>query len=111
MEFAHKDLPKEDWKKPDGVYSYVIAKASGKLATTDTPDDQKISTIMAVKLTEYDNGFKEEKVDTLCNGPVSENTPPGAIGTLLIPSASPIIDGYDPAWTVGFFEAINAISN
>ena len=30
---------------------------------------------MAVKLTESDTGFKEERVDTLCNGPISENTP------------------------------------
>ena len=58
---------------------------------------------MAVKLTEYDSGFKEEKIDTLCNGPVSENTPPGAIGTILIPIATPIIDGYDEAWRIGFF--------
>ncbi len=111
MEFAHKDLPKEDWKKPDGVYSYVIAKASGKLATAETPDEQKITTITAVKLTEYDNGLKEEKVDTLCNGPLSENTPPWAIGTIFIPSASPIIDGYDPTWTTGFFDAVNMISS
>ncbi len=109
MEFAHKDLPKEDWKKPEGLYTYTIAKASGKLAIENTPDEQKISTIMAVKLTEYDDGFKEEKIDTLCNGPLSENTPPWAIGSILIPSAKPIIDGYDPEWTRWFFEAIGMI--
>lgn len=107
MEFALKDLPKEDWKKPDGVYSYTIAKLSGKLATDTTPEDQKVSTIMAVKLDEYDEGFGEKEVDTLCNGPVSPDTPPGAIGKILIPSAKPVIDGYDPAWTEGFFQAIN----
>ena len=54
MEFALKDLPKEDWKKPEGIYSYTIAKLSGKLATDTTPDTQKISTMTAVKLDEYD---------------------------------------------------------
>ncbi len=106
MEFALKDLPKEDWKKPEWVFSYTIAKASGKLATASTPADQKVSTLMAVKLTEYDDGMKEEKIDTLCNGPVSENTPEASIATLYIPSAIPIIDGYDPAWTTWFLAAI-----
>lgn len=54
MEFAHKNLPKEDWKKPEGIYTYTISKTSGKLATDSTPDSQKISTIMAVKLTDAD---------------------------------------------------------
>ena len=107
MEFALKDLPKEDWKKPDWVYNFTIAKASGKLATESTPNEQKISTIMAVKATEYDDGMKELLIDTLCNGPVSENTPESSIMKIYIPSAKPIIDGYDPEWTAGFFEALN----
>ena len=107
MEFALKDLPKEDWKKPDWVYSFTIAKASGKLATETTPDEQKVSTIMAVKATEYDDGMKEVLIDTLCNGPVSENTPESSIVKIYIPSAKPIIDGYDPAWTEWFFQSLN----
>lgn len=105
MEFALKDLPKEDWKKPEGVYAYTIAKASGKLATEDTPAEQKISTIMAVKFSEYDGGMKEEIIDTLCNGPLSENTPEWAKASVFIPSTKPVIDGYDPAWTLWFFKA------
>jgi len=105
MEFALKDLPKEDWKEPSGIYKYTITKASGKLATSTTPDSQKISTIMAVEMKEYDGGMKEERIDTLCNGPVSENTPEASIATMYIPSTKPIIDGYDPAWTAGFFTA------
>jgi membrane carboxypeptidase/penicillin-binding protein len=75
MEFALKDLPKEDWKKPDGVYTYTISKTSGKLASEDTPPDQRITTMTAIKLNEYDTGIKTEIIDTLCNGPLSENTP------------------------------------
>lgn len=106
MEYALKDLPKADWKRPDGVYDYTIVKTSGRLATDTTPENQKISTIMAVKLTEVDSGFKEEQVDTLCNGPIAENTPEGAIGTILIPTSDPIIDGFDEKWKAGFFSIV-----
>lgn len=108
MEFSHKNLPKEDWKKPEGIYTYTISKTSGKLATDSTPDSQKISTIMAVKLTDADWGYKDQEIDTLCNGPVSENTPQDSIGHILIPTTKPIIDGYDPAWTTGFFASIGS---
>ena len=61
---------------------------------------------MAVKLTELDGGFKEELIDTLCNGPVAENTPESAIGKVFVPIASPIIDGFDPTWKNGFFTSV-----
>ena len=88
----------------------MIAKASGKLATEKTTAEQKISTIMAVEMDEYDDGMKEERIDTLCNGPVSENTPEASIATIYIPSAKPVIDGYDPSWTAGFFTAAGTIT-
>lgn len=106
MEFALKKLPKEEFQKPKDLYTYNITKTSGKLATENTPKDQVVSTIMAVKLEEYDDGFKEMKIDTLCNGPVSENTPEESIKTIYIPNSKPVIDGYDPEWTRGFFEAL-----
>ncbi|GAB0174437.1 MAG: hypothetical protein HHAS10_03160 [Candidatus Altimarinota bacterium] len=108
MEFAHKSLAKEDWKEPEGIYKYTIVKSSGRLAIESTPDDQKIQTIMAVKLTQADEGFKSVEVDTLCNGPVSENTPEGSIGTVNIPVGNPIIDGYDPAWKNAFLSSIGS---
>lgn len=45
------------------------------------------------------------QIDTLCNGPLSENTPEEAIKSIYLPADKPIIDGYDPKWTEGFFEA------
>ena len=54
MEFALKDLPSVDWEKPKDIYTYNIVKTSGKLATKDTPKDQTVSTIMAVKFDDYD---------------------------------------------------------
>ena len=109
MEFALKDLPKEEFKKPKDIYTYDIVKTSGKLATKDTPKDQVVTTIMATKLTDYDGGLRETRIDTLCNGPVSENTPESFIQTVYIPAEKPIIDGYDPAWTSGFFEALKIV--
>lgn len=110
MEFAHKNLAKEEWKKPEGVFTYTISKTSGKLATDSTPASQKVTTLMAVKLSDADGGYREERIDTLCGGPVSENTPPEAIGSIMIPTTKPIIDGFDPAWTSSFFASIGSFS-
>lgn len=110
MEFAHKSLPKEDWKEPEWLFSYTIVKSSWRLAVESTPEDQKVQTIMAVKLTESDEWFKTVQVDTLCNWPVSENTPVGAIGTINVPVGNPIIDGYDPTWKNAFLSSIGSIS-
>lgn len=98
MTYALKDLPKEEFKKPDGVYTYSISKLSGNLATKDTPENLIRSTIMAVKLTQVDGGLNTVEVDTLCNGVVTPETPLDARATLYIPTTKPIIDGYDPAW-------------
>lgn len=105
MEFALKNLPKLEFEKPKWLFTYNIVKSSGRLARSDTPEDQTVSTIMAVKLDEYDGWLKELTIDSLCNGPVSENTPPEDVKTVYVPSSAPIIDGFDPTWTAGFFEA------
>ena len=55
MEFALKNLPKVEFEKPKGLYTYNIVKTSGRLARSTTPEDQVTSTIMAVKLDEYDD--------------------------------------------------------
>jgi len=54
MEYALKDIPSTDWKKPKDLYTYNIVKTSGKLASSITPQDQVVSTIMAVKLDQQD---------------------------------------------------------
>lgn len=102
MEYALSKLPKKDWEKPDGIYTYTIVKSSGKLATEKTPPDQKISTIMAVKLTDSDDGFQSVEVDGLCNGALSENTPIESIKKIFIPIGGGIIDGFDPSWKKGY---------
>jgi membrane carboxypeptidase/penicillin-binding protein len=54
MIFALRDLPKEEFRKPQDVYTYNISKISGLLATKDTPEDMVKSTMMAMKLDTYD---------------------------------------------------------
>lgn len=108
MEFALTDLPKADWQKPKDVYAYNIVKSSGKLATKNTPEWQTVSTLMAVQFNQYDEWLKEIRIDNLCNGIATENTPPDAIQTIYIPSGKPIIDGYDPEWTKSFYTALRA---
>jgi hypothetical protein len=108
MEYAHKDLKKEDWKKPDSVLDVTIVKSSGLLPTSSTPESQKTTTIMAIKPSDSDSGFKSVSIDTLCNGPVSENTPEGSIGYVLIPNGKPVIDGYKEEWLSAFRVSVGA---
>jgi penicillin-binding protein 1A len=111
MTYALHDMPKEEFKKPTGVYSYDISKLSGLLATKDTPADMVRSTIMAVKLDTYDGWLNTVQVDTLCNGIVTPETPIDAISTYYTPTAKPIIDGYDPEWFAGFLSASRKYSS
>jgi penicillin-binding protein 1A len=111
MTYALKDLPKEEFKKPNGVYSYNISKLSGLLATKDTPEDMIRSTIMAVKLDTYDGGLETTEIDTLCNGIATAETPADAKITLYTPTIKPIIDGYDPEWFAGFLSASRKYSS
>ena len=47
---------------------------------------------MAVKLTDYDDGMREMRIDTLCNGVATDSTPPDALKIVYIPSGKPVID-------------------
>lgn len=98
MEAAHKNLPKEEFKKPDSIYSATISKISGRLASESTLDAFQISSIFAVKPTEYEEPFKETEIDSLCNGKVTDSTPKDAIKRGYLANIDPIIDGYNKDW-------------
>lgn len=99
MEAAHRNLPKETFKKPESVFSATISQISGRLATDSTPDRLKVTSIFAVKPTEYEGSFKEVEIDELCGGKVTENTPEDSIKKgYIATNISPIIDGYDKSW-------------
>ena len=98
MTFAHKSLPKENFKRPEGVYTATISKVSGKLVGTSTPESLRVTSIFAVKPTQYENSLKEVEVDMLCNGKVTDKTPESAIKRGYLINTDPIIDSYDPSW-------------
>jgi hypothetical protein len=60
---------------------------------------------MAVKLDTYDSGLEAMDIDTLCHSIATNETPADARKTIYIPTAKPIIDGYDSTWFEGFLEA------
>lgn len=99
MTYALKDLPNTDFKAPEGLYTYETSKYSGLLSSN------WVTNIMAVKLEERDEGWKQTQIDTLCWGPVTSDTPPEAIRTIYTPTARPVIDGYDPDWLKWFLSA------
>lgn len=98
MEAAHKDLPKETFQKPESVITATISQISGRLAGESTPDNLKVTSIFAVKPTEYEESFKSIEVDSLCNGKVTEATPVEAIKKGYLVNINPIIDGYEKDW-------------
>lgn len=99
MEAAHKNLPKEEFKKPESVFSATISETSGRLASESTPSSLRVTSIFAVKPTEYEGTFKKLEVDSLCNGKVTDATPKDAIKEwFLVDNISPIIDSYDKSW-------------
>ncbi|MDD3120250.1 MAG: transglycosylase domain-containing protein [Candidatus Gracilibacteria bacterium] len=99
MEFAHKGLKVENFQRPEGVFDATISRASGRLASSTTPSSMKVTSIFAVKPTEYDKGDgKVIEVDTLCNGKATENTPPDAIKKIYLGSKSPYIDSFNKDW-------------
>lgn len=102
---AHEWLQKEEFKKPKNLYTYTISKLTGLLATDTTPSDLTRSTIMAVELKTADNGVESSEIDSLCNGPVTDETPADARKVLYRPTGKPVIDGYDPSWYAGFLSA------
>lgn len=80
MEYAHKDLPVENWKKTSDVKTVNISSVSGLLPSPDTWNTSFMTQSLFInKPTSYDNSFKTVEVDALCNGIVTENTPEAAI--------------------------------
>lgn len=83
MEEAHKDLPKLKWTKPSWIISTTISSISGLLAGENYDSTFTTNSLFMQGNTpsKYDNSLKQVKVDALCDGLVTENTPAGAIKT------------------------------
>ncbi|MDP2104288.1 MAG: transglycosylase domain-containing protein [Candidatus Gracilibacteria bacterium] len=104
MEAAHKNLKKEEFKKPASIISATISETSGRLASESTPNNLRVTSIFAVKPTEYEGASKMIEVDSLCNGKVTDSTPKDAIKKgYLIENINPIIDSYDKDWLIPIY--------
>lgn len=98
MNFAHKNLPLKTFTPPSDLITATISNISGKLVGTSTPSQFRVSSVFAVQPTQYENSLQSVTVDSLCNGAVTDLTPPAAIKTGYYINASPVIDSYDPSW-------------
>ncbi len=64
MKIAVQGMPRDDWKRPDGVIIATVCGASGLLATGDCPSPRPEIFIKGTEPTEYDlNGGKKEPED------------------------------------------------
>ena len=82
MEVVHKWKKVENWKRPKWIKEVVISKYSWKLPIAITPMKVRIKWLFINPPTEYDDVYFSKKVDALCNGKVTEDTPIDAIKTI-----------------------------
>jgi len=78
MKFYHSDEPVENWSQPSGVKQVNISKLSGLLAPEGFPENLIVGSLFKNIPKNYDS-FGTVSVDTLCNGIVTDTTPPAAI--------------------------------
>ncbi|MDD3144543.1 MAG: transglycosylase domain-containing protein [Candidatus Gracilibacteria bacterium] len=80
MEYAHRNLPVKSWSKPKGLYEINISEITGLLPNPENAQaNLLVKSLFINKPTKYDNSFNTTQIDILCNGTVTENTPPAAI--------------------------------
>ncbi len=98
MEYAHKNLAKEDWTKPDDLKTYYVSKITWLLSTEQTGEWNSIASYFYNEPKKYDSGSKAIQVDALCNGKVTESTPTEAIKTMYLVSNIVDIDSSAKEW-------------
>ena len=96
MEFYHSDEAVEDWEQPTWVKKVDVSKVSWLLAPEGI-GSLAVSSLFVNPPTEYGSGIRSVRVDLLCNGAVSELTPPEAIGYVQVGSLQSLRPD-DPTW-------------
>ncbi len=98
MEFAHKWLEVEKWKKPSSVKEIFISEISWLLPDPEKTDKSMIiSSLFANTPKTYDRSYKQVEVDSLCNWKVTESTPEAAIKKVTVLELNDI-DPTNEAW-------------
>lgn len=77
---ANEDMPQSEVKK------VTISRITWKLAWTDTPPSFVASSVWYIENlpAQFEDSVKKIQIDTLCNGLISETTPPGSIAQAYI---------------------------
>lgn len=80
MTDATKDMPNDDFDKPEGIKWVKIAKRSGKLPSEFTPESDVISAMFASFSvpTEQDDSYKVVEIDKVSGKLATEFTPEGS---------------------------------
>jgi len=81
MVAATKEMPREEFEKPEGIRWIKVAKRSGKLPSEHTPEDEVVSGIFASfsAPTEYDSSYQFVEIDKVSGKLATEFTPKEAI--------------------------------
>ncbi|HRI35788.1 MAG TPA: penicillin-binding transpeptidase domain-containing protein [bacterium] len=98
MKFALAGKTDRPFDPPESVYTAVISNVTGKLASSATPDSFRVRSRFAVEPTEFDSSSQEIEIDSLCNGKVTDATPPESVTRGILMDVTPVIEGMRPAW-------------
>ena len=79
MTSIHKGTKAEEWARPNSIKEVTISTNSWKLPTASTPRSARVAGLFINAPTGYDNSYFSQKVDALCNGRVTADTPADAI--------------------------------
>ncbi len=81
MSEATKDMPNEQFEKPEGIKYIKVSKKSGKLPSEHTPEEEIATGIFASfsALQGYDDGYQVVEIDKVSGKLATEYTPPEAI--------------------------------
>jgi membrane peptidoglycan carboxypeptidase len=78
---ATKDMPREDFEKPEGIKYIKVSKRTGKLPSENTPEEDLITGIFASFSAPqgYDDSYEIVEIDKVSGKLATEYTPPEAI--------------------------------
>ncbi|MDD5213838.1 MAG: transglycosylase domain-containing protein [Candidatus Gracilibacteria bacterium] len=111
MEYAHKGLAKEDWIKPDDLKTTYVSKITGYPVSSTTGSGLSVGSYFYNIPKTYDSGTKAVQVDALCNGKVTDATPPEAIKTMYIMQNQVDIEHNQSDWKSSYMSEIDGSSS
>lgn len=103
MKFAHTNLEVENWKRPAWVKEVQISSISWYPAESDAENKFLVYSLFKNIPKKKDSSFQLVKVDSLCNGKVTEETPITAIKEVYLINIQSL-NPANPSWEKGIKE-------